>query len=64
MKNNLSRQERTRYWQRHFDFLFNAQNLILSSTNPEVIDKTKKYMKRETKKRMLEFQKLNANQLN
>jgi len=64
LNNQLSREERILFWQRHFNFLFDAQKVIINSKNPEVIYETKKYMKRETKKRMIEFQKLNHNQLN
>jgi hypothetical protein len=62
--NQLSREERILFWQRHFNFLFDAQKVIINSKNPEVIYETKKYMQKETKKRMLEFKKINANQLN
>ena len=64
LNNQLSHEERILFWQRHFNFLFDAQKVIINSKNPEVIYETKKYMKRETKKRMIEFQKLNHNQLN
>lgn len=60
----LLRQERIEYWQRHLDFLFNSEKIITTTQDPKIKDTTKRNMSNVTKLRINEFKEITAYQLN